>query len=435
MKNLELIKDLDNTPPELEYSMQRVEAKLKSQRQSSRRYFALSLSSIVTFFIAFIIFVNSFPTFAYACGRIPLIKELVQLVTFSPSLSAAVENEYVQPIELEQTQNGITARIEYVIVDQKELDIFYSLDSDIYAEMNIIPEIIALDGSKLEGYAILSGSYGTPGDMNQITVSFSDKDMPEGMLLILKVHDNGNSEKIENIEDINTNSVEDDTELDKEHKEPESISEFTFKLEFDPDFTAQGGKITLDKSFEIDGQTLILEEAEIYPTHMRINFADSEDNTAWLKKLSFYIENEKGERFDQGSNGISATGAVDSPMMESYYLDSPFFSKSKELTLYITGTTWLDKDMETVKVDLANVEAEKLPQGVTFSKAESTEDGWLLMFEAKEEVENSFYQIWAQDYYDEQGNKYTFNSWSSHNGESWDKESGQFVEKLGVFLV
>ncbi|MFR7893274.1 MAG: DUF4179 domain-containing protein [Dysosmobacter sp.] len=55
--------------------------------------------------------------FARACGRIPLLADLAKAVSWSPSLSAAVENDYVQPLRLSQSKNGITARVEYLIVD------------------------------------------------------------------------------------------------------------------------------------------------------------------------------------------------------------------------------------------------------------------------------------------------------------------------------
>ncbi|WP_428867110.1 DUF4179 domain-containing protein [Clostridium sediminicola] len=406
--------------------MQRVEAKLKTEQR--RRIFTLSGTSVASFLIAFILLVNCFPTFAYACGRIPLIKELAQLVAFSPSLSAAVENEYVQPIEIELTQNGITARIEYVIVDQKELDIFYSLDSDQYTAMDATPEIRAADGSALEGYCISSGNCDTTnGELNHITVTFVEEDMPDNMVLTLQVNDNGTWE--------DTAIVEDEMLEEDEYKQPDYISEFTFSLEFDPYYTAQGEELTLNHKFKIDGQILSLETAEIYPTHIRLNFLDNEDNSAWLKSLEFYIENEKGQRFDKIANGITATGSVDSPMMRSHHLESSFFSKSQSLTLHITGATWLDKDMETVKLDLTKLNAEKLPKGVTFANAERKGNDWLLTFEAKEEAENSSYQIWNQEYYDEQGNKYDYNRWSTHNGSSWDKNKQQFVEKPGIFQV
>lgn len=418
--------ELENTPIQLDYAEKRAEAKLKAQYR--RRFFIAPLSSVVILLFVFTILVNIFPTFAYACGRIPIIKELTKLVAFSTSLSAAVENQFVQPIEQEQTINGITAKIKYVILDQKQLNIFYSLDSDIYNAMDAICGIKASDGTSLEGYCMSAGVPSTPnGELNIITVDFVDKDMPGSMLLTLKARDNGNFTREGPV------LVKDSMLSDNEYKEPDFISEFTFLLEFDPYYTAQGENIVLNKGFKLDGQTIILEDVEIYPTHIRLNFSDKEDNTAWLKSLSFYLENEKGKRFEKVVNGITASGSLDSPMMASHRLESPFFSNSRELTLHITGVEWLDKDMKKVKLDLANVKAERMPQGVTFEKAERNGDKWMLTFAAIQYKKNTTYQLWNNNYYDDQGNEYSFNSWFSGSRGYWDKETDKYIETPGVF--
>lgn len=247
------------------------------------------------------------------------------------------------------------------------------------------------------------------------------------MLLTLKVRDIGNLTREVPI------PKEDSAPYENEYKEPDFISNFTFPLEFDPYYTAQGEDIMLNQSFMLDGQTLILENAEIYPTHIRLNFSDKKDNTAWLRSLSFYLENEKGKRFEKIANGITATGSPDSPMMVSHRLESPFFSNSRELTLYITGVEWLDKDMKKVKLDLANVTAERLPQGVTFEKAQRRGNDWILTFAALQYKENTTYQLWNNNYYDSQGNEYSFNSWFSGSSGYWDKESDKYIETPGVF--
>ena len=43
---------------------------------------------------------------------VTVLRELAQAVAWSPSLSAAVENDYVQPIGQSQTVNGVTATVE-----------------------------------------------------------------------------------------------------------------------------------------------------------------------------------------------------------------------------------------------------------------------------------------------------------------------------------
>lgn len=423
---MNIMKELESMPPRLDYVENRALAKLKTNR--FHRMLAVPAGSIAAFLLMFTFIVNIFPGVARACEGVPLLQQLAQAVAFSPSMSEAVENQYLQPIEMAQTDKGITVRVEYVIVDQKQLDIFYSLDSWEYDTLHGFPQILAADGSNLEGYSLSYGDYGKEnGELRYLTVDFMEGDMPDSLQLVMKVHalDGSNREEPTSVEDTMLN--------EHVYEEPDYVCECEFSLVFDPYFTVQGETIQLNQTFELDDQTLILESAEVYPTHMRINFNDIEDNTVWLKELCFYLENGKGERFGEIKNGISATGSPDSPMMASHRLESSFFSESEELTLHITGVTWLDKDWERMKLDLISKQAERLPQGVEFVAAEKHEEGWILTFSALEYEENAHYQLWSQKYYDEQGNEYDIDSWSSGSGSYWDEKSQQHIETPGAF--
>ena len=115
-----LLEELEQTPSALADSTRRA-----LHRQKRRRAVQSALASVCAVLVAFVVLVNTFPSFAYACGRVPLLRDLAQAVALSPSLSAAVENQYVQPIEKEQSAGEVTARVEYVIVDQKQVNILH----------------------------------------------------------------------------------------------------------------------------------------------------------------------------------------------------------------------------------------------------------------------------------------------------------------------
>lgn len=99
--------------------------------------------------------------------------------------------------------------------------------------------------------------------------------------------------------------------------------------------------------------------------------------------------------------------------MASHRLESSFFSESRNLTLYITGAVWLDKNMERIQVDLANCKAERLPEGVTFLQSVRNGNDWNLTFSSSERKANNACQLFGTEYYDEKGNKYDFGSWST----------------------
>ena len=130
-----LLAELEQVPESLDNTAERALARQNASRKK-RRAWGISCGSFAACFAAFVLLVNLSVPFARACGSIPVLRELAKAVAWSPSLSAAVENEYVQPMGQSQTVNGITATVEYVIVDQKQLNIFFTLNAGGYDNLN-----------------------------------------------------------------------------------------------------------------------------------------------------------------------------------------------------------------------------------------------------------------------------------------------------------
>ena len=415
-----LLSELEQTPAELETTVDRA---LRRQRAAGkkRRAFGISAAGLAACFGAFVLLVNLSMPFARACGNIPVLRELAKAVSWSPSLSAAVENEYVQPIGQSQTVNGITATIEYVIVDQKQLNIFFTLNADGYDNLNA-----GMPRYEPEQVCSTIGSSWNqpPGTLLNFTLDYGEGNVPDGFTITFRVTTWVEPDRPAAPEAPAT-SYEDEMLEPVEEEEPDYLAEFTFDLEFDPQFTAKGETVPVDRTFDLDGQSLTVTEVEVYPTHVRVNVADDPANTAWLKSLEFYLENEDGERFEPISNGVTASGDPDSPANISFRLESPYFADSEHLTLHVTGAEWLDKDMERVRVDLADRTAERLPEGVSFQSAEKRDGGWVLTFRVQQRREHFTHQVWNSTFYDEAGNQYE----SNRRGTTTDG-SGYFEEML-----
>ncbi|MEG1988604.1 MAG: DUF4179 domain-containing protein, partial [Oscillibacter sp.] len=410
-----LLSEFEQTPPALNYTVQRAQARNKRRRRL-RTFLGIPVGSLAVFLISFTCLVNFLPPFAMACGDIPILRGLAKSVSWSPSLSAAVENEYVQPINQKQTINGITVRVEYVIVDQKQVNFFYTLDAANDAPLEADSNLLGVDGGALEGFSLHSGNYGIPnGELRSCTADFQDGDVPGAVQLRLQVYTNAPEEH--DAIAPPAQSVEDSMLAETVYDRPDYLAEFSFELAFDAYYTAQGETIPVNQTFRLDGQTLTLTDAELYPTHIRLNFKDAPANTAWLKGLEFYLENQRGEKFKPISNGVSATGSIDSPMMESFRVESDFFRGSTTLTLHITASSWLDKDKERIPVDLTHKTAKNLPQGVEFESAKHQTAGWILTFTGEEFEENHFYQLFGSRYYDADGKEYEINSSSADMGD------------------
>ena len=370
----ELVNELESTPPALEYAVTRAKARAKKATRI-HRLIAIPFGSVAALFAAFVLMVNLSAPFALAMEKLPFLRELAAAVAFSPSLTKAVENQYIQPAGQEQTIGGITLRVEYVIVDEKQLNIFYTLQSPIYRSMS--------------DFAVIS----TPDDYSRhfSLIPSHDADSPSGALRHIKV-------------DFFNADVPNEVVF---HCDVQGIN-FQIPLALDEIETRAAETIALNGPFTLDGPKITSAAIEIYPTHMRLNLQLDPANTEWLKDLRFYCENEAGERFERDEI-LRRTSGI---QKESHILESPFFSKSQSLTLYITSVTWHEKEMGLSKIDLKSGTAENLPEGVTFNKAVPKENGWELTFNAVEREQELTYDIFDRTYYDGKGGQYNvFRQW------------------------
>lgn len=420
-----LLASLEQMPDALEDTVRRARSREGAARKR-RRAFGISAAGLAACFGAFVLLVNMSVPFARACGTVPVLRELARAVAWSPSLSAAVENEYVQPIGQSQTKNGITVSVEYVIVDMKQLNVYYTLDSKDYPQLEADACLRMPD----TGWGGGSGSYGTPnGELREVRMDFIDTDIPAALELEVKVFAGHGSE--EPAEPSAQVGQEDPFAADQ-GSEPDYLAEFTFHLAFDPTFTARGEVIPVNAVFTLDDRTVSITEAEVYPTHMRLNFRTDPANDAWLTGLEFYMEDETGHQFRPNTNGILSTGMTGGSDDSAVWLDSPYFSHGAHLTLHITGAEWLDKEAPRVRLDLAEGTAENLPEDVRFLKAEKLRGGWIVSFLAPLKGENQMYSLFSRTFWDEAGQEYSF-SWESSSYGYEDPVTGGRTDSGTVF--
>ena len=93
-------------------------------------------------FAIFVLLVNVSPTVAQACSKVPVLRDLAEALRFSPSLTEAVEHDYYQTVGQKQTQNGVTVSVDYLIVDQRTVNVVYHLEGEGTERLNLIPDMI-----------------------------------------------------------------------------------------------------------------------------------------------------------------------------------------------------------------------------------------------------------------------------------------------------
>lgn len=377
-----LMQELESPVSGLENTLRRAQHK-----KIRRHYIIRPLATLAATFLVFVGMVNFCTPVASACSKIPILKHLAEAVTFSRSLSDAVENEYVQSLFLTQTDGDVTATVEYLIVDQKQVNVFFTLESEVYGEIVTIPTVLNADGSEpgVCGYHCSDND----GSLRHITIDYMDGSVPDSIRLQL---------------DLKTRE-----DFEKEGY----IAQFDFLLEFDPTFTATGKIYSLNQTLVLDNQEIIFEEIEIYPTHLRVNIGESPDNTAWLNMLYFYIETDDGEQFNPVTNGIVASGTTDSQSMTSFRCDSSYFYDAEQVEIVVTGAEWRNKDMGNAYVNLVTGETRNFPETIAFHSAFKEDDCWQLELTAEHRQPDHYHQILSQPYYDADGKEYEITSWST----------------------
>ena len=404
-----MIEELNQPAPGLEATLDRA---YKKKRKRTTQMIVRPLAGLAACFAVFVLLVNFCAPVAYACSQVPVLRELAAAVTFSRSLTDAVENEYVQPMDLSQTDNDITAEVAYLIVDQKQVNVFYRLDSDKYETLDADPEVRNAEGGHLPcGYSN-TGFGAENGELRCLSIDFVDDNVPDSLRIKLDVYTNGIRQ-----ENVAPDHPVEEIYSDDPYEEPDYLAHFDFLLEFDPKFTAKGKVFPVNQTVILEGQAITITDIEVYPTHMRVDIAESADNTAWLKRLDFYIETDWGMKFDPVSNGITATGSTESPSMVSYRADSTYFYEADHLKLVITGAQWLRKDMETTYLNLVTGEHGELPEGAEFDSSRKQGSGCVVKFRAAWEEEKPMYQLFGHLFYDADGNEYEINQWSSMYGD------------------
>ena len=378
----DFMKELDGNVPELTESL-----KKGSRRKARKQVLYQPLMGLTTMFVLFVLAVNLCAPVAMACAKIPVLRELAEAVRFSKSLSTAVENEYVQEMNLKQAKGDITVEIPYLIVDQKQVNVFYRFESETYEGLDAFCDLLDENGEEMTGYSLCAGNYGLANEeLHQANIDFGNRDVPGKLLFRMELY-----------------------AYDEMGNRSDCLDVFEFLLEFDPTFTEQGETYPVNQSFVIDGQTLTVTEIEVYPTHMRINVTDAPENTAWFKGLKFCVENEEGESFSNNANGMVSFGSSQKGDVVSYYAESPYFYKAEHLKLVITGADWLDKEMEETRVNIKTGETGPLPENTRLIGVEREETGRLkLLFEQTHVGGNSYSSPFGMQSYAENGTMYDF---------------------------
>lgn len=350
----DLVNQLNDTPPELEDTVQR--AQVRAGKRKVWGWVMAPLGTVAAVFALFVVLVNTSPAFAQALSDVPVLGDLAAAVQRWSSLTAAVENDYVQVIGQTQVGDGFSVTVEYAIIDRQQLNIFYRLDNEDENQ----PYCILMVGVEpvRAGYVMWNGRPDR-GELSRLTMENYESRIPDRLTLTMEV--------TEWVDEVTWKTM-DRTSIDKS-----LIQTVTFELEFDPTQIEEGESYPIGQWLELDGQRVYADHLEVYPSTARLFLADDPDNELVLTGLYCYLEDENGNRYEQWGAHYAISPRSSFSFVSKLDIGSPWFAQPEELTLHITGTAWGRRDEledETqghmVTVDLETGAVEGLPEGWTY---------------------------------------------------------------------
>lgn len=390
----------------------RLEKRIASGHKKRNAVFS-SLSAAAIFCL-FVILVNTNTTFASSVSELPLVGTLAEFVKFDKSLSNAIENDYVQEVNLTAWDGQEQLSLPYVIADEKNLVLFFQLPQDFelkpnqWAQIDLEEMTDTATGEKIEdGFSYCSSSLSAEDkDQNhgflQQTYQFVEGDLPQSIQIKMNLEIEEESVGSQEV------SLEDSAFEDDPKPIMKKVGTFTFQIDFNE--FAKPIVYEFHKKYTVKNQQITLEEMKVYPTGTEISFTFPDENSAWIKGLDLAIE-QNGKIILEGRDGISATGGDKN---KSIFIESNYFDKPKEQKLLIQGIRLLDKDEEYITVDLNSKTISPAISGMKLKEVTKKNGKAALVFETKLPSDDGSFGLLSFEYQDTAGNTYELN----HEGTS-----------------
>lgn len=407
----ELLASMKNTPPELSFTMTRVQARVR-KNQRNNLLWKTALSSFVALVLTFVITVNAVPRVAFALSDFPVLGSLVRAVSFDPSLKKAVENNYAQYVGVEKTVDNLTVKIEYLIVDAQRISVFFSCTKP---DSLVLDNIRAFD--KNDEHLVAGLSYGSlndeKGELNEARIDMGEGELvPEEFTLTLSF-----SKADQRLEATVGDKI----------APSETVSELSFLLTPDTKYTRTIETIEINKELMLNGQKILIERLDIFPTQAKLLILCDENNDAFIKGLDIWLEDDKGNRYEPKSNGITATFSSDNENIASLWIESSYFSKTKVLKLHIDGIQMIAKDRLFGVIDYQAGTISNLPKGVSVEEMFMQGKNLHIKLGCTSDTPNHTFQITSWEYY-RNDQQLSFEGRSATTGD----DEYHFVEMLEI---
>lgn len=336
--------------------------------------------------------VNLSPAFAAAAAKVPVVRELVLAVAFDPSMKAAIEHNYVQLVKQSASDNGYQMDVEYLVADPRNLTVYYRMEEitarngENHDDYQFDFNLLAADGTELKCGATWDYPISEEDKqaLNEVKFHFTGEEtLPEQVQLQLIVKQalplpEEEQAKIEAGRELSgiENAI---AHYEEPNPEYEQVACINMPLAIDHGSLFNVRTLELNRTVELEGQKVIFDKVEIYPTQIRILWHPDAANTHLIDGMQIALQSREHGRWEGISNGVSGVGMLGEP--QQIWLESSWFSYENEYQLAIEEYALIPKEQQSVTYDYATNTFTNLPDYAHLVEAVPCDTGLFMQFE------------------------------------------------------
>jgi len=319
----------------IQFGFDRASKEKSNRKRRMQRQSILSIATAAVLFFALITSIRVSPAFAQAVASIPGMEKLVELVSNNKGLTAAIENDFFQPVGVTETKDGVSVTVDGIIGDDKEMVLFYTINSNEHDNRYVESVRVYDDQHEDVPYGSLGHSAG-PNFVGsyKATIQWLEKIESQKLIFTVRINDNGKILQID--------------------------VPFTYV-----DLGKRGKVYTLNKTVEVKKQKITIESVTINPISTAIKMKFDPDNTMKIFTIEdLRILNQKGETWTSNRDGLLSSGISDDEVI--FYLQSNYFDQPKNLYLEFSKIMALEKDQAELVIDTERKEILKQPDDIRY---------------------------------------------------------------------
>ncbi|WP_168118481.1 DUF4179 domain-containing protein [Paenibacillus sp. HB172176] len=288
---------------------------VRYRRKKAGLWTVLAAASV---FVLLSAFVRVSPSFASFLEDIPGFSGYVKLLGYDQSLMAAIDNEYLMPLNLSDERNGYKLTVNGLMADAQRAIILYSAEGPgIQPGDSLTYKLTDENGERLQ--AMIGSNH------NFREVSVGKAESYQDYMDIMMGQDVPMPNQIHFQLELGGETLAVDVPIDQE--------QFADKTEY----------VLLNKQIEIGEQHILMKDVTITPLQVSVTFEGDEANSRRLNDfINMKIVDDKGREYTT-PNGM---GGLDSVITRNF--QSSYFQKPRHLTFVADGALISDRDNKLV---------------------------------------------------------------------------------------